>query len=130
MRLGSSVPYRFSQPPPPPPILPLRGFLLDSPECTLKANVRQLGFPRDSSPPEGSSMHFAVRGTQQVGLKNLLTLSPIAFQSHSAQRLNRETLEPQNPTWTPKGPKVCRIIAFMAIIMGLGLLFYTHSGSR
>ena len=30
-------------------------------------------------------------------------------------------------TWTPK---VCKIIAFMAIIMGLGLLFYILLGFR
>ena len=30
-------------------------------------------------------------------------------------------------TWTPK---VCKIMAFMAIIMGLGLLFYILLGSR
>ena len=31
------------------------------------------------------------------------------------------------PTWTPK---VCKIMAFMAIIMGLGLLFYILLGFR
>ena len=31
------------------------------------------------------------------------------------------------PTWTPK---VCKIMAFMAIIMGLGLLFYIFLGFR
>ena len=30
-------------------------------------------------------------------------------------------------TWTPK---VCKIMAFMAIILGLGLLFYILSGFR
>ena len=30
-------------------------------------------------------------------------------------------------TWTPK---VCKIMAFMAVIMGLGLLFYILLGSR
>ena len=32
-----------------------------------------------------------------------------------------------NPTWTPK---VCKIIAFTAVILGLGLLFYMHLGFR
>ena len=31
------------------------------------------------------------------------------------------------PTWAPK---VCKIMAFMAIIMGLGLLFYILLGFR
>ena len=31
------------------------------------------------------------------------------------------------PTWTPK---VCKMMAFMAIIMGLGLLFYILFGFR
>ena len=33
----------------------------------------------------------------------------------------------ENGTWTPK---VCKIMAFMAIIMGLGLLFYILLGFR
>ena len=32
-----------------------------------------------------------------------------------------------SPTWTPK---VCKIMAFMAIILGLVLLFYILLGSR
>ena len=32
-----------------------------------------------------------------------------------------------NGTWTPK---VCKIMAFMAVIMGLGLLFYILLGFR
>ena len=32
-----------------------------------------------------------------------------------------------NPTWTPK---VCKIMAFMAVILGLGLLFYILLGFR
>ena len=32
-----------------------------------------------------------------------------------------------DPTWTPK---VCKIMAFMAIIWGLGLLFYILLGFR
>ena len=32
-----------------------------------------------------------------------------------------------SPTWTPK---VCKIVAFMAVIMGLGLLFYILLGFR
>ena len=32
-----------------------------------------------------------------------------------------------NPTWAPK---VCKIMAFMAVIMGLGRLFYILLGSR
>ena len=32
-----------------------------------------------------------------------------------------------NPTWTPK---VCKIMAFVAVIMGLGLLFYILLGLR
>ena len=31
------------------------------------------------------------------------------------------------PAWTPK---VCKIMAFMAVILGLGLLFYILLGSR
>ena len=30
----------------------------------------------------------------------------------------------------PGPPKVCKIMAFMAVIIGLGLLFYILSGSR
>ena len=33
----------------------------------------------------------------------------------------------QHSTWTPK---VCKIMAFMAILMGLGLLFYILLGFR
>ena len=33
----------------------------------------------------------------------------------------------ETPTWTPK---VCKIMAFWAIIKGLGLLFYILLGSR
>ena len=32
-----------------------------------------------------------------------------------------------SPTWAPR---VCRIIAFMAVIMGLGLLFHILTGFR
>ena len=32
--------------------------------------------------------------------------------------------------WCTSAPKVCKIIAFMAIIMGLGLLFYILLGFR
>ena len=34
---------------------------------------------------------------------------------------------PESATWTPK---VCKIMAFMAVIMGLGLLFYLLLGFR
>ena len=36
-------------------------------------------------------------------------------------------LKAQGSTWTPK---VCKIMAFMAVIMGLGLLFYILLGFR
>ena len=36
-------------------------------------------------------------------------------------------LHPEASTWTPKA---CKIMAFMAIIMGLGLLFYILLGLR
>ena len=32
--------------------------------------------------------------------------------------------------WDLPGPKVCKMMAFMVIIMGLGLLFYILLGSR
>ena len=38
-----------------------------------------------------------------------------------------KTLDPLNPTWTPK---VCKMMAFMAVTMGLGLLFYIFLGYR
>ena len=40
---------------------------------------------------------------------------------------NHELLRPLYPTWTPK---VCKIMASMAVIMGLGLLFYILLGCR
>ena len=40
--------------------------------------------------------------------------------------LRTQTLKPE-PTWTPK---VCKIVAFMAVIMGSGLLFYILLGFR
>ena len=39
--------------------------------------------------------------------------------------LHDHTYVPKGPTWTPK---VCKVIAFMAIIGGLGLLFYIFGG--
>ena len=45
------------------------------------------------------------------------------------QRLGRQGL-PEPPKHVPGPPKVCRIMAFIAIIMGLGLLFYILLGSR
>ena len=44
---------------------------------------------------------------------------------HSAALLGRHMEQ-----YLPGPPKVCRIMAFMAIIMGLGLLFYIPLGFR
>ena len=44
-----------------------------------------------------------------------------------------KTLYPKlstHPSLLPKPPKVCKIMAFMAIILGLGLLFYILLGFR
>ena len=43
----------------------------------------------------------------------------------TALQPNPENLYPKKPTWTPK---VCKIMAFMASIMGLGLIFYILLG--
>ena len=48
---------------------------------------------------------------------------------YGLQRASSDPLLGNNlpATWTPK---VCKIMAFMAIIMGLGLLFYILLGFR
>ena len=50
-------------------------------------------------------------------------------KSHKLKASKQQSHKPSalNPTWTPK---VCKIMAFRAVIMGLGLLFYILLGFR
>ena len=47
--------------------------------------------------------------------------------SCSSLGINSGHSNSMSPTWTPQ---VCKIMAFMAVIMGLGLLFYILAGLR
>ena len=95
------------------------------------------------------AMHVAYYGTALSWVQalfawshaNFLSICKIANSYTSAERFPNMTLILANwisirntilalslgPTWTPK---VCKIMAFMAIIMGLGLLFYILLGFR
>ena len=88
------------------------------------------------------SLFFGGEGEGGGGVESLVETARILLQSHIAwdsQKASRfcETPHPsikheshgilQSSTWTPK---VGKIMAFMAIVMGLGLLFYILLGFR
>ena len=60
----------------------------------------------------------------------ILTTTPLELPDRPFTRKLPESTGSIDQKGLPGPPKVCKIMAFMAIVMGLGLLFYILLGFR